>query len=172
MLNIRLNFDITIPSIEAQERGKEREMADKKTAVIKVKDIPVTIGSINLKDYISLTDVAKFKDAENPRYIIQNWMRTKNTVEFLGIWELLNNDGFNRVEFEAVRNEAGFNSFVLTPQKWIDLTNAIGIISKSGRHGGGTFAHKEIAFEFSDGISNAILLKSIISSILTQLKKT
>jgi hypothetical protein len=127
-------------------------MAKQNTTMIAVKDIQVTVGSADLKDYISLTDIAKVKDSENPRYIIQNWMRTKNTVEFLGIWELLNNDYFNRVEFKAVKNEAGFNSFVLTPQKWVDLTNAIGIASKSGRYGG-TFAHKEIAFEFASWVS-------------------
>ena len=103
-------------------------------------------------DYISLTDIAKHKDEENPRFIIQNWIRNRNTVEFLGIWELLYNPDFNRVEFEAVRKQAGLNSFVLTPQKWIEATNAIGVTSKAGRYGG-TFAHKEIAFEFASWVS-------------------
>ena len=103
-------------------------------------------------DYISLTDIAKVKDSDNPRYIIQNWMRNRNTIEFLGVWESLYNPDFNRVEFDAFRSQAGLNSFVMTPQKWIDATAAIGIISKAGRYGG-TYAHKEIAFEFASLIS-------------------
>ena len=103
-------------------------------------------------DYISLTDIAKVKDSDNPRYIIQNWMRNRNTIEFLGVWESLYNPNFNRVEFDAFRSQAGLNSFVMTPQKWIDATAAIGIISKAGRYGG-TYAHKEIAFEFASWIS-------------------
>ena len=103
-------------------------------------------------DYISLTDIAKVKDIDNPRYIIQNWMRNRNTIEFLGVWESLYNPDFNRVEFDAFRSQAGLNSFVMTPQKWIDATAAIGIISKAGRYGG-TYAHKEIAFEFASWIS-------------------
>lgn len=87
-------------------------------------------------DYISLTDIAKYKDSENPRYIIQNWLRNKSTIEFLGVWEQMNNSNFNRVEFDAVKNEAGANSFVLTPQKWIQTTNAVGIKSTAGRYGG------------------------------------
>ena len=103
-------------------------------------------------DYISLTDIAKYQDEENPRYIIQNWIRNKNTIEFLGTWENLNNESFNRVEFEAVKNEAGTNRFVLTPNKWIETVNAIGIQSKAGRYGG-TYAHSDIAFEFASWIS-------------------
>lgn len=104
-------------------------------------------------DYISLTDIAKYQDPENPRYIIQNWMRNRNTLEFLGVWEELNNPDFNRVEFDAVKNEAGKNSFVMTPTKWVSLTKAIGILSKTGRYGGGTFAHTDIAFEFASWVS-------------------
>ena len=104
------------------------------------------------EDFISITDIAKHRDEQNPRFIIQNWMRNRNTVEFLGIWESLYNPDFNRVEFEAVRSQAGLNSFVLTPQKWIEATGAIGIISKAGRYGG-TYAHKEIAFEFASWVS-------------------
>ena len=103
-------------------------------------------------DYISLTDIAKVKDSDNPRYIIQNWMRNRNTIEFLGVWESLYNPNFNRVEFDAFRSQAGLNSFVMTPQKWIDATAAIGIVSKAGRYGG-SYAHKEIAFEFASWIS-------------------
>ena len=101
-------------------------------------------------DYISLTDIAKIKDSDNPRYIIQNWLRNRNTIEFLGVWETLYNPDFNRVEFDAFRNQAVLNSFVMTPQKWIEATQAIGIVSKAGRYGG-TYAHKEIAFEFIKG---------------------
>lgn len=104
-------------------------------------------------DFISLTDIAKYQDPENPRFIIQNWMRNRNTVEFLGLWEELNNPDFNRVEFHTVKNESGANAFVMTPTKWIKTTNAIGIVSKSGRYGGGTFAHKDIAFEFASWLS-------------------
>lgn len=99
-------------------------------------------------DFLSLTDIAKIKDSDNPRYIIQNWLRNRNTIEFLGVWETLYNPNFNRVEFDAFRSQAGLNSFVMTPQKWVDSTGAIGIVSKAGRYGG-TYAYKEIAFEFA-----------------------
>ena len=87
-------------------------------------------------DFISLTDIAKLKDSDNPRYIIQNWLRNRNTIEFLGVWESLYNPEFNRVEFDAFRSQAGLNSFVMTPQKWVEATGAIGIVSKAGRYGG------------------------------------
>lgn len=103
-------------------------------------------------DFLSLTDIAKIKDSDNPRYIIQNWLRNRNTIEFLGVWETLYNPNFNRVEFDAFRSQAGLNSFVMTPQKWVDATGAIGIVSKAGRYGR-TYAHKEIAFEFASWIS-------------------
>ena len=103
-------------------------------------------------NYISLTDIAKYKDSQNPRFIIQNWMRNRNTLEFLAIWELLYNPDFNRVEFEAVRLQSGLNSFVMTPQKWIESVNAIGITSKAGRYGG-TYSHKEIAYESASWVS-------------------
>lgn len=123
-------------------------------SVIHAKDTEIAVLSApHQDDYISLTDIAKYRDEENPRFIIQNWMRNRNTVEFLGLWEQLNNPDFNRVDFEAVKNEAGSNGFVLTPQKWLQNTNAIGIVSKSGRYGGGTFAHKDIAFEFASWVS-------------------
>ena len=103
-------------------------------------------------DFLSLTDIAKIKDSDNPRYIIQNWLRNRNTIEFLGVWETLYNPDFNRVEFDAFRSQAGLNSFVMTPQKWVEATGAVGIVSKAGRYGG-TYAHKEIAFEFASWIS-------------------
>lgn len=119
---------------------------------IQVLSTQVAVQSTKQDDFISLTDIAKHKNAEDPRFVIQNWMRTRFTVEFLGIWEQLNNPGFNRVEFEAVKNESGSNAFVMTPSKWVDLTGAIGITSKAGRYGG-TFAHKDIAFEFASWVS-------------------
>ena len=112
----------------------------------------VRVQRIEKDDYISLTDIAKFKNSDDPRFVIQNWMRTRSSVGFLGIWEVLNNPGFNRVEFDTVRNESGSNAFVMTPSKWIALTNAVGIVSKAGRYGG-TFAHKDIAFEFASWVS-------------------
>jgi hypothetical protein len=112
----------------------------------------LTIGILEKKDYICITDIARYKDPERTDYIIQNWMRTRNTVEFLGIWERLNNPDFNPIEFEGFRNQAGLNSFVLTTKQWVGKTKAIGIFSKAGRYGG-TFAHKDIAFEFASWVS-------------------
>lgn len=125
----------------------------KKQSILNVQGTNVTLLSNKDDDYISLTDIAKTKNPDEPRFVIQNWMKTKFTVEFLGFWEILNNPNFKRVEFDTFKNEAGSNAFVLTPQKWIEHTNAIGMISKSGRYGGGTFAHKDIAFEFASWIS-------------------
>ena len=119
--------------------------------VVKGAEISVQWNS-ERDDFISLTDIAKLKDSDNPRYIIQNWLRNRNTIEFLGVWESLYNPSFNRVEFDAFRSQSGLNSFVMTPQKWVESTRAIGIISKAGRYGG-TYAHKEIAFEFASWIS-------------------
>ncbi len=120
-------------------------------AKIKVKDTEVTILSIDQKDYISLTDIAKYKTNE-PNAVIGNWLRNRNTIEYLGIWESLYNPNFKPLEFEGFKKEAGLNAFTLSPQKWADSTNAVGIISKSGRYGG-TFAHKDIAFKFASWIS-------------------
>ncbi len=102
-------------------------------------------------EFISLTDIARYKSDE-PKDVIKNWMRSKDTIEFLGLWEQLHNDLFKGVEFDSFRNQAGSNAFTLSPQKWIESTNAIGIVSKSGRNGG-TFAHSDIAFEFASWIS-------------------
>lgn len=104
-------------------------------------------------EYISLTDIAKYRNADDPRFIIQNWMRSRDVIEFLGIWEILHNPDFNRVNFEAVKSEAGYNRFVMTPSKWIETTGAKGIICKAGRYGGGTFAHADIAMEFASWVS-------------------
>lgn len=103
-------------------------------------------------DYISLTDIAKYKNSDDPRFVIQNWMRNRNTLEFIGLWEALNNPNFNRVQFDTFRNEAGLNRFTMTPSKWIESTGAIGIVSKSGRYGG-TYAHYDIAMEFASWLS-------------------
>jgi hypothetical protein len=103
-------------------------------------------------DYISLTDIARHKNPEFPADIVKNWMRSRSTIEFLGLWERLNNPKFKLVEFDQFRNEAGSNAFVLNPQKWVEKTHAMGVISKSGRYGG-TFAHKDIAFEFASWVS-------------------
>ena len=102
-------------------------------------------------EFISLTDIARYKSDE-PKDVIKNWMRSKDTLEFLGLWEQLHNSNFKGVEFDAFRTQAGSNAFTMSPSKWIDATNAIGIVSKSGRYGG-TFAHSDIAFEFASWIS-------------------
>jgi hypothetical protein len=107
----------------------------------------------NKNDYISLTDIAKYKNKDEPADIVKNWMRNRSTIEYLGFWEKINNPKFKLVEFDGFKKEAGSNSFVLSPHKWIENTGAIGLISKSGRYGGGTFAHKDIAFEFATWIS-------------------
>jgi hypothetical protein len=125
-------------------------MAKNKT--INVKGTEITIFQGEQSDYISLTDIARYKDATNTDTIIQNWLRNRNTIELLGFWELMYNPDFKPLEFEGFRKQAGLNSFVLTPKKWIETTNAVGIISKSGRYGG-TFAHKDLAFEFASWIS-------------------
>ena len=124
-----------------------------RTAMVKINANGKEITLLaNNTDYVSLTDIAKYLDPENPRFIIQNWMRNRNTIEFLGAWESINNPNFNRLEFDTVRNASGTNAFVLTPQRWIAETNAIGITSKAGRYGG-TYAHSDIAFEFASWIS-------------------
>jgi len=110
----------------------------------------ISIGTGN--DYISLTDIAKHKNNESPGDVVKNWMRNRSTIEFLGLWEKFNNPDFKLVEFDQFKNEAGGNAFVLSPQKWIESTKSIGITSKSGRYGG-TFAHKDIAFEFASWVS-------------------
>ena len=116
-----------------------------------VKNTNVTVISINETDYICLTDIAKYK-SDDPTAVIGNWLRNRNTIEYLGIWESLYNSNFKPLEFEGFKKEAGLNAFTLSPQKWINATNAIGIIAKSGRYGG-TYAHKDIAFKFASWIS-------------------
>lgn len=123
-------------------------------SMIHAKGIDITVvTSIGKEDdYISLTDIAKYHNPELPGYVIQNWMRNRSTIEFLGLWEELNNPDFNCLEFEAIKQAAGSNSFAMTPKKWIGDTGAIGIVSKQGRYAA-TLAHKDIAFEFASWIS-------------------
>lgn len=123
-----------------------------KNKKIIVKGSEISIFNINQEDYISLTDIARYKDSERMDYIIQNWLRNRNTIELLGFWEQMYNPNFKPLEFEGFRKQAGLNSFLLSPKQWIEKTNAIGMVSKSGRYGG-TFAHKDIAFEFASWIS-------------------
>ena len=120
---------------------------------ISVKGFSIQIYTEDFKnDYISLTDIARYKNSEEPNVVVANWMRNYNTIEYLGIWERLNNLEFNPLEFEGFLKEAGSNAFTLSPQKWVNTTNAKGIYVKLGR-GGGTFAHKDIAFKFASWIS-------------------
>ena len=125
-------------------------MAKNKTINVKGTEISVFQGE--QADYISLTDIARHKDTNNTDDIIKNWLRNRNTIELLGFWEIMYNPNFKPVEFDGFRKQSGLNSFVMTPKKWIESTDTIGIISKSGRYGG-TFAHKDIAFEFASWIS-------------------
>lgn len=119
---------------------------------IEVKGTPITVISGREEDYLSLTDIARYKNSDHSDDLIRNWLRNRNTLEFVGIWEQLNNPAFNPVEFDGIRSQAGLNSFTLTPKQWIEATNAIGITSRAGRYGG-TFAHKDIAFEFASWVS-------------------
>lgn len=119
---------------------------------IHAKGLDIGIYTNDFKnEFISLTDIAKFR-SDDPNNTIRNWMRSKETIAFLGLWEKLHNPNFKPVEFEGFKNEAGYNAFTMAPQKWIDGVNAIGIVSKSGRYGG-TYAHTDIAFEFASWIS-------------------
>lgn len=124
-----------------------------KKQIITVKDTKITVLKSKKDDYISLTDIARHKDQERSDYIIQNWMRNRSTIEFMGLWEKFYNQNFNSIEFDGIKNESGSNSFSLTPKRWIELTNSTGIVTKAGRYGSGTFAHKDIAFEFASWIS-------------------
>ena len=128
-------------------------MSKIKKEKISAKGFDIEVYTEDFKnDYISLTDIAKYKNTDDPRFVIQNWMRNRNTLEFIGLWEALNNPNFNRVQFDTFRNEAGLNRFTMTPSKWIESTGAIGIVSKSGRYGG-TYAHYDIAMEFASWLS-------------------
>jgi len=125
-------------------------MSKPKTATIEVQGAAITVLSKKEQDFICLTDMAKkFGDD----ILIYSWMRNRNTLEFIGVWEQIHNPDFKGLEFETFRNQAGLNSFSLTPRKWIEATNAIGFQSRAGRYGGGTYAHRDIAFEFGSWLS-------------------
>ena len=129
-------------------------------AKIVVNETEITIIEIDEKDYISLTDMVK--GVENGLALIEKWLRNKNTIEFLGIWEEMYNPNFNSPEFEGIKNAAGLNRFVMSVKQWIEKTNSIGIIAKAGRYGG-TFAHKDIAFEFASWVSPQFKLMRLMS---------
>jgi hypothetical protein len=133
-----------------------KTMTAKKTT-IDVQGTAITVLTREMEDYISLTDIARYRNKQEPFSIINNWMRTRSTIEFIGLWETLSNPDFKPLEFERFKSEAGSNYFVLSPQRWIETTQAIGLISKSGRYGG-TYAHKDIAFEFATWISSEFKL--------------
>src|SRR3990172_11868269 len=122
-----------------------------KSKTINVKGTEISIIQKGKDDFISLTDMVK--GFEDGLVLIEKWLRNKNTIEFIGIWEEINNPDFNSPEFGGIKNEAGLNRFTLSVKKWIDRTNAIGIIAKTGRYGSGTYAHKDIAFEFGSWLS-------------------
>jgi hypothetical protein len=119
---------------------------------IDVLDREVRLTGVNDQDYVCLTDIARYKDAERSDYLISNWLRNRNTIEFLGLWEQINNPEFNSIEFDGIKKQAGLNSFILTAKQWIERTRAIGIQAKAGRYGG-TYAHFDIALEFAAWIS-------------------
>lgn len=131
-------------------------MVDKKQ-FIEVKGTVITVIKVDQSDYISLTNIARYKNPNEPKDVVKNWMRSKTTIEFLGLWEKLYNPNFKGVEFDSFLREAGSNTFVLSPTKWMDATHAIGIISKQGNTGG-TYAHKDIAFEFAAWLSSEFKL--------------
>jgi len=124
----------------------------KKNSSIVIKDSSVSTTEVDTELFISLTDMARNKNPKEPKDVVKNWMRSRTTIEFLGIWEQLNNYDFKGVEFDSLLYEAGSNSFTLSPTKWTELTNAKGIISKRGKNGG-TYAHQDIALEFASWIS-------------------
>ncbi len=122
-----------------------------KNKTIIVQERPISVIETNGQDYISLTDMVR--NLENGLVLIEKWLRNKNTLEFIGIWEQINNPDFNSTEFGGIKLEAGLNRFILSVKKWVERTNAIGIMAKSGRYGSGTYAHKDIAFEFGSWLS-------------------
>ena len=128
-----------------------------KNQLLKVQGIAIKTFTGQSGDYISLTDIARNKNADEPKDVVKNWMRSKTTIEFLGLWEQINNKNFKGVEFDSFMNEAGSNAFTLSPSKWVENTGAIGIISRQGKSGG-TFAHRDIAFEFASWVSAAFKL--------------
>jgi len=136
-------------------------MSKTNRTTIEVNGHSIAIQNRDKQDYISLTDIARYRNSQEPFAVINNWMRSRSTIEFLGLWEKLCNPDFKPLEFERFRNEAGSNYFVLSPQRWIEDTHAIGITSKSGRYGG-TFAHRDIASECASWISSEFKLYLIV----------
>jgi hypothetical protein len=126
-------------------------MAKKTTITVQDTDVMILTGES--QDYFSLTDIARRVNAENPAAIVINWLRLKDTIEFLGTWEIIHNPDFNLIEFDKVKGEAGTNRFILSVSKWVETTGAIGINTKAGRYGGGTFAHQDIALAFCYWVS-------------------
>ena len=120
---------------------------------IEVKGIDIRFKKINQDEYISLTDIAKYKNPTDPRFTVYNWLRNKETLRFLCVWEELNNPDFNRIEFDTVTKDAGTNAFMITPSQWIEKLNAIGLTVSAGRYNSGVYAHQDIAFEFASWIS-------------------
>lgn len=119
---------------------------------LQVQDTLVALTRINEEDYLSLTDIARVRNPSEPKDVVKNWLRTRSTIEFLGLWEIINNPNFKGVEFDSFKQQAGSNSFTLSPNKWIEATGAMGLRSTAGRNGG-TYAHKDIAFEFASWVS-------------------
>lgn len=132
--------------------NNERILMPKETIHAKGLTIGIYTNDFN-NEFISLTDIAKYKKIQDTKFIIRNWMRNRDTIEFLGIWEQLHNPRFNGAGFGTIKNEAGANSFVISPEKWINETNAIGMVNKRGRYDGGTYAHADIAMSFATWIS-------------------
>ncbi len=120
---------------------------------LEVEGIEINTKAINEGDYISLTDIARKVNPLDPRYIVKNWIRGKDTIAYLGLWEMMNNSNFNRAEFEVIKGEAGYNKFSISPTQWATRVNAIGIVSKFGKRDGGTYAHVDIALEFASWVS-------------------
>ena len=123
-------------------------MSKTRKSTIEVQGAAITVLSQKEKDFICLTDIARVKNADRSDDLVRTWLRNRNTVEFLGIWEQINNPDFNSVEFDGIKMLAGLNSFAMTPKQWIEKIKAIGIVSHAGRYGG-TYAHKDIAFSES-----------------------
>ena len=125
---------------------------------ITVKSIEINVTGIDDDSFVNITDIARIVNSEFPAYVVRNWMRLRSTIDFLGIWEKLNNSNFNLTEFDQIRNESGSNAFVMTATKWVKETNAIGIKPSRGKYSEGTFAHRDIALEFASWISPEVKL--------------
>lgn len=160
MIQIRLNIDLEVRkgslsicyNLIFEKKSKKKSFYNYMKNQIKVQEIIISISKIEQEDFISLTDMAKYKNAKQTGKVIQQWFRNSKTIEFLGFWKKINNQNFNIPEFEYIKNQAGSNNFSLSVKEWIIKTNAIGIVSKAGRYSG-TYAQKDIAFEFATWLS-------------------